>query len=240
MRVLAPLLLLAAAASPLAAQFEGSIHMKMASSDNAPLTEMTYYIKGSHVAYTMSSPMMPGTEMRIIMDQTTMKSTMLMPLSGEMAGAFASMPGMADAKGIMIEADMAKLADMAGGKDAMQQSSIKALGTTQMIAGYKCEDYDATDGKTVVHMCLAQGLGKFAFGGSGGRGGKASAGPSWMRGMDAKMGFPLKVVMGNGKVAMEATSVTKGPVADAMFTVPAGYKPMPNMGAMMGGGRGGN
>src|SRR5207253_7478817 len=92
------------AATPLAAQFEGTVTMKMSGQGpNGSTGEMTMKVatKNGKTATIMTMPTttgpMAGMEMRSIYDPATHTSTTLMPLPPGMSG---SMPGMADAKGM--------------------------------------------------------------------------------------------------------------------------------------------
>ena len=212
-------LLASVAALPAAAQFEGTITMKTMGQGDA-----TYMIKGDKVAFTTQSPMAQGVEVRGIIDFPNHKMVMVMPATGPMA-AMTAMPGMADAKGFTMTIDMNGAA--ANGPTP----TVKDLGTSETIAGYKCEDFEVTDGKNVTKVCMSQELGKFALasGGMGRRGG--GAGAAWTRAFGDKIGMPLKV-WNDGKVSMEVTAVSKGSVPESMFKVPDGYKEMPMMGGM--------
>ena len=215
-RFVAVSLLLVPAAMPLSAQFEGTISMTMSTHSGGNSADMQYLIKGHKIAYTMSSPMAPGQQVRMIMDLDAQKTIMLIPVA------------MGDTKGMMMTIDLKQAAAHAA-KQA--PPVVTALGTSQTIAGYRCSDFEMTDKKNVTRMCISQDLGRFAF--SGGRGGGAAA-PDWTRAFGDKPGFPLKVWTADGKVSMEVTSVHKGSVPDSVFAIPDGYK---DMSGMMGMGR---
>ena len=109
------------------------------------------------------------------------------------------------------------------------------------VAGYDCDDYTMSMGKSFVfELCAAKGLKpppqyyegrKFSF---------ASMGPMGKR--YAKMfeemkkinGFPLSLAMdmdmGKAKThtLTEATEVKKGPIPDSIFEIPAGYAKKPS------------
>jgi len=228
MRTSALFLLAVLPAAPLAAQFEGTIAMKL--SDPAMGTESVeakYYVKGDQFAMAMSAPAsagpMAGQEIRMIFNLSAKKMTMVMPVAGEMAAMLGG------AKGIKMEMNMD---DLPGEDTKAPEGSVKKLGTSQTIASRKCDDYEVTAEGETFQMCLADGLGVFLFS-SGGMGRSASM-PKWARNLDGK--FPLKVSDRRGRAMMEATAITPGTVPASLFAVPADYQ---DMGGMMGGMGGG-
>jgi hypothetical protein len=221
---------LAAAAAPVSAQgFEGTVMIKGDASDPNTMLNQKWSIKGSQMAITgtlnpASANGMTG-EIKILVDWATKKSTTLIPIAPEMAARFGGMGG-ADMKGIKMVADIP--AAQSGGAAA----AMKKLGTSQTIAGFKCDDYEETGASPAHQMCISTELGKFTMPGAGGGRGRAGGGaPSWA-GAIGDAGFPLKVWTPGGKVDFEVTSVEKGSVAASVFEVPAGY-------VDMGRGRGG-
>ncbi len=233
-----PLLLTIALALPLGAQgFEGTVAMKVIAPEGA--IDMKYAIKGDRMAMTMAMPAsagpMAGMEVRMLMDPAAKTITMLMPLPAGMGGG-GFLP--ADTKGIKTVTPIPEATDGA----AEGSASLKKSGTSQTVAGMKCDDYEVTDGSTTTKVCLATGLGKFnypslggGFGGRGNRGGGVNASPGWSKGLGNAPGFPLKVSDAAGNTVLEVTSLQKGPIGDDVFAVPAGYV---DLQAMMGG-RGG-
>jgi len=118
---------------------------------------------------------------------------------------------------------------------------VKALGTSQTIAGHKCNDFEITSTKEVTRVCLSTDMGTFTFptmgGGFGGRGRGGASSPSWTHLLASHPGYPLKAWTPEGKVTFEVTKIEKGSVPAAMFEIPEGYM---DLGGMMGGrGRGG-
>ena len=88
----------------------------------------------------------------------------------------------------------------------------KKLGTSQTIAGLKCDDYEASaDGQT-TKICFAPNVGMFAYpnlgGGMNGRG-RGAAAPGWAKGLPTAPGFPLKAWSADGKVSMEVTAIDR-------------------------------
>src|ERR1041384_7208433 len=189
-RIVAATLLSMTAALPAAAQFEGTVSMKM----DGVQGDMKYMVKGNKLAYMMSSQ---GMEMRVLVDAEAQKAKILIPMA------------MGDSKGMIMTMDL---------KDAAAESEknppvVKPLGTSETIAGYRCDDFEVTQGKNVTRMCITKELGRFTFAGAG----RGRGAPSWVHAFGEKGGFPLKVWTGDGKVAMEVTSVDKGRVPDSTF-----------------------
>ena len=212
------------AAAPLAAQaFEGTVMMRMPVGGTA-LTDAKYMIKGDKIAAIMTmgpgAGPMAGKEMRMITDRTAMTMTMLIPI--EMAGM----------KGMKQVIDLKK----AAAAHTKTPVEAKALGTSDVVAGYKCDNFEITDGKRVSTLCITRELGTFIYpsGGMMGRGGGDA--PAWVTAMRDHPGFPLRVSDHDGKVIMEVTGVKKGNVPSDTFEIPEGYS---DMGGMMGGRGGG-
>src|SRR4051812_17607416 len=99
------------AAPPLAAQFEGTVTMKMtgAGTNDAGPIMMKIAIKGDRSATVITMPAssgpMAGMEMRSIYDPKANTMTALMPIPPGMA----AMPAMANAKGIKTVTDLSKM-----------------------------------------------------------------------------------------------------------------------------------
>lgn len=229
MRRLFPLLLLAAA--PLAAQdWQGSVAMTLTSPEMGrdPIT-MVMHRRGTRIANVMTMPAsagpMAGQETRMIIDEGSRKMTMLTPLAPGMMIPPA-MTGGKPAKGMKIVMDLGAELDDA----KAPEGSVKALGTSQTIAGTKCDDYEVTTEGETMQMCLASGLGKFAFASASPRGMGSASVPAWARAIAGK--FPLQVRDKAGKFTMTATKITPGAPDAALFEVPDGYA---DMSAMMGG-----
>lgn len=127
-------------------------------------------------------------------------------------------------------------------------TEIEDTGKTEVICGYKCNQFLVKDGKTVTEMWLAEDLqGSFMSGSAGGGGGmggmfgkkqNSGAAAQWEKALKGKAGFPLRVVTldakGKETFRMEATKVEKGGVSDADFLPPKDYQKfeMPNFGDM--------
>lgn len=223
-RISSILLLTTLVASPLAAQFEGTVNVKLTTASGEPLA-MKMLIKGDKEVSIMTMPPsagpMAGMEMRSIFDAKANTLTSLMPFPPGMP----AMSGMADAKGFKSVLDFSKLDSSESSK-----ATVKKLGTNERIAGYECEDYEITSANgSVTRACVTHSLGKFVFpeGGMGRRGG--SQAPPWAKAFGNRPGFPLKVWKPDGKVDLEVTSVEKGSVPASMLEIPAGYVDMAGM-----------
>jgi hypothetical protein len=213
-----------AAAAPLAAQFEGTVSMKVSGQNTGDIA-MKMLIKGDQQATVLTLPAsagpMGGMEMRMVYDPKTMTATSLMPLPPQMAQA----PMFANAKGLKTVIDLSKVS--ANPNVPTETVDVKKLGTTEKIAGFDCDDYEIKSSKgETMHACIAQSLGHFLFPSVGGGGS-----PAWTKAFGTKPGFPLKVWSDNGSVAMEVTSIERGSISPDMFVIPEGYM---DMGAMMG------
>jgi len=226
-----------AAAAPLAAQFEGTVTMKVTGVGQAGDISMKMLVKGDQQATLLTMPAsagpMGGLEMRMVYDPKTMTATSLMPIPAQMAQA----PMFANAKGIKTVIDLGKAA--ANPNLEQETVDIKKLGTSEKIAGYDCDDYEITSSKgEPMRACIAQKLGHFLFPSMGSPMGRGPTGaPGWTKVFGTKDGFPLKVWSpSGGGVAMEVLSVERGKVSPDMFEIPDGYM---DLGAMMGGRRGG-
>jgi hypothetical protein len=143
-------------------------------------------------------------------------------------------------KGIKVTQNLDQMTSQMKGPEPV----VKPLGTSETIAGYKCEDFAVTQGSNTTNLCLTHDLGTFTFPASA-TGGRSGA-PSWSRAFAGKPGFPLKVWTPDGKIALLVTSVQKGNVPDDAFAIPDGYMDMGSggMGGMIKGmagqgGRGG-
>jgi uncharacterized protein DUF4412 len=227
MRRLAMLFVLPAfATAPLAAQgFEGTIVMQMANAGTAAPIQLTYVLKGEKTAviFSMNEGAMAGKQMRVISDTRTQKKTMLVP-----------MDGMGASKGMMMTMDMDKIAAEA---PKGPPPDIKDLGTSETIAGFRCENYAITQKTETTTVCISRDLGTFAYPSNPMSKG---APPSWLRVFGDKPGFPMKVTTSDGKGTMQVVSVKKGSVPADAFTIPDGYMDASGMAGMMGrGGRGG-
>jgi hypothetical protein len=226
-----------AAAAPLAAQFEGTVSMKLSNAGaNAGDMTMKMLVKGDQQATILTMPPsagpMGGMEMRMVYDPKTMTATTLIPLPAQLA----QMPALANAKGLKTVIDLAKAKADAAAQQTDEHVDVKKLGTTEKIAGYDCDDYEITSSSNKpMRACIAQSLGHFLFPSLGGMGRGAAQSPAWTKAFGTNPGFPLKVWSTTGEMAMEVTSIERGSVPSSMFEIPEGYVDM----KALFGGRGG-
>jgi len=225
-------LALSMGALPLAAQFEGTIVMKTDNNTNGKTQTMTWYVRPGQVA--MSVPMgevkdNATGEFRMVIDAGAHTSTMLMPMTPEMAKGMGAM--MPNAKGLKIVTKTDSMSISKEGNDV----TITRLGTSETIAGVACDDYSIVGkDKDVTTACISDKMGDFMFPST--TMGRRSAPPAWSRAFGNRPAFPLKVTDDKGRVELEAVSITRGPVPASEFVIPDGYV---DMSAIMGGrGRG--
>ena len=226
MQLLGLTLLLAA---PAAAQnFEGVVTMQTRAEGNT--IQMKAYLTDARQAMVMQMPAsagpMAGAEIRMVIDPATRKVTMLVP-----TGPNSPMPGV---KGMKMVVDMQDVANEAS--DA--NTSLRKLGTSQTIAGMKCDDYEVTTDDGTIKMCTTTALGRYMMPEMSGRAGPPGGVPEWAQAFGNDPVFPLKVWNDEGTMSMEVISVERGAVPAAMLDdSPAGYM---SAGGMMGGMRRGN
>jgi hypothetical protein len=214
------------ATSPLAAQFEGTVSMKLSNTGNGGDMTVKVVEKGGKQATIATLPQsagpVAGVEMRMIYDPQTNTATTLVPLPPGMS----QLPALANAKGIKTVIDLSKMSP--SDASANDKVDVKKLGTSEKIAGFDCEDYEITSPKEKpMRACITQSLGRFLLPQpGGGMGGRGSPPPAWSKAFGDKPGFPLKVWSADGGVAMEVTSVEKGSVPAGAFEIPDGYVDM--------------
>lgn len=218
----APILLTA----PVAAQdFTGKIVMKISGGEMKESMDMTLYLAESKQAIVMLAPAdagpMAGQEIRMVIDPAAGKLTTLMPMPPGMGG----MPG---AKGMKMVTDFSQATQKA--EQAAGESSARELGTSQTIAGMKCDDWEVTTKEETVNMCLTTELGPYRIPEMG-QMGRPPEMPAWTKAFGNKPVFPLRVWGGKDNVEMIVTGVERGSVpARILDANPEGYMAMPGMG----------
>jgi hypothetical protein len=106
----------------------------------------------------------------------------------------------------------------------------KATGKKETIGGFACEEYESTLNGAKIQIWLTKDLPDVEQ--TMKQISEMSANADPFQGMlkDQKItGFPMRTVMempGAGKLTMTVLSVSKDPIADTDFAVPADYKPM--------------
>src|SRR5215208_1868576 len=98
-----------AVAAPLAAQFEGTVSMKVSGTGAGGDLTMKMLVKGDQQATLVTMPAsagpMAGMEMRMVYDPKTSMATTLMPIPPGMQ----QMPAFANAKGLKTVIDLSKV-----------------------------------------------------------------------------------------------------------------------------------
>jgi hypothetical protein len=232
-------LLLAVAASPALAQFEGVIEMKMEGGGTAAMsgTGRTYVTKSAwRSEMEMTSPEMKKDPEKIkaLGGQTSIQMIMLGKLSE---------PGISymlnDRTKTFARIDAAEMTKSLP-KDAEKKWSVKRLGKDR-VAGLTCESVKAveagkpTDYELCVTKEIASGEWMRAL-----QGQQRGAGGLWLKALrDAGVeGFPVRMVIkesetGPVTMKMEATKVERKPLPASLFEIPPGYKETSMMGAMV-------
>ncbi|HVU23161.1 MAG TPA: DUF4412 domain-containing protein [Opitutus sp.] len=223
------LLAVAALATPAAlpaANFEGSVRMKITDPHGAA-HEITQHIKDGLVR---SDVAMEGRTMSMIMDTRKQEMTILMP----------------EQHMYMVHGIPGAAAGPAAPKDGPpDDATLEKTGDTEKILGYNCTKYVVKEPMhhTTTELWLTDELGNFMGLGSGpgpmGMGRRA--GPpraAWEKALAGKDVFPLRVVThdasGAEKFRLEATEVKRESQPDSLFTPPADFRKF-DMGAMMQG-----
>ena len=202
-------------AAPMAAQeCRGTISMRMSAGQSGQLVDTKVYIADGKQAMVMTSPSGPmaGSEMRIVTNPAANTATILISTT--------MMPG---AKGLKM------VSELGGGTPPADAPAMtaKPLGTTQTIAGMRCEDYEVTSEGQVMRMCMTEALGRFALPDMSG-GARGPQRPGWVQAFGNRALFPLKVTSADSRTSMEVTAVERGAPPAAMFDEsPEGYATMP-------------
>lgn len=210
------------AAGPLSAQaFEGVLSSRVPNPMGEGTLESKTFIKGDMAAVVMTLPpggMMSG-EFKIIVNSATGTATILMPM-------FPGMPAPAGTRGMKMVVDLKKE------EGARGDVSATALGTSQTIAGMRCEDYAVKQDNKTTNMCVTAALGDLMGSLASTMGGPNGA-PSWGRAFGDRPMAPLKIWGTDGAVMMEITGAERVAVPRSTFTIPEGYIDGPA--GMMGG-----
>ncbi len=213
-RSLTVMLALLAATAPAHGQdgFEGTITYKLrAGGMDATLR---YMMRGTKVRQEIESGMMPG------------QAVMLMDTEGETIRVI--MPGM----GMYMEMDMKQMmaAAEAQGMTPTTAPKLTKLGTSDEVAGIKCDNYRFESTET-FEACVATGMGWFINAPSGRGRANAMSGPNFAayREQFRNGMLPLRMTRttaGARDVIMEATGIDRKPVDPKMFDLPPGLQKM--------------
>ncbi len=211
--------LLAPQPSVAAQTFEGTITMRLvAPGREGPRTqEVQYQARGGKVRLTVASPM---GEMAMIASPAEQKAYLLL-----------------DAQRMYLELPLPS-PKSAATEPPPAAGRGRPGGAIDTVAGYPCTHRrltlpDGRGGSQRLDACMSTALGPYLNpltamrGAMGGMMGGRSAG--WQEALAAEEGFPLKVTLADGTVAMEVTAVEKRRVSAALFAVPADYvlQPLP-------------
>jgi hypothetical protein len=203
-------------AAPMGAQtFEGTITMRMSVPDGEPMEMKVHHADGKQaVVMSGGAGPMAGGEMRMVMNSAENRVT-----------TFITMGGMGKFKSV------SPLNSTPAGQAADADLTVTKLGTSQTVAGMRCDDYEVTDPKTdkPFRMCMTEALGRLNMPSMGGPG-QGNATPAWSRAFGNRPLFPLKVWNDDSQVAVEVIRVERGSPDKALFdentpgymTAPAG------------------
>ncbi len=208
--------LLALLSSPEHPQFEGTLVVRVGGPGGTGAMVMTLTAKGQKVLTVMA---LPGDkqEYRSITDNKTHTTTNFVPFPPGMAKP----PGVANAKGVITVVKNPVLA-LPTPKPG-EKSDIRALGTSQSIAGYRCEDYEFTAAAgAVTRMCLSKQLGAVFPGMMGGKSVSGQPAP-WAAALGSTPMTPLKVWHPGGEIVLEVIEVKRQLVSPRVFDAPPGY-----------------
>ena len=215
--------------------FEGTITMSLATivADRPMDASIKTATRGDRTVTTLvmgaTAGPMAGTELKTITDR---KAKTLTTMTAMPPGMPPSMTGGGNTKGFVKVEPLSNTANM-GGMGTDTHPVIRKLGTSQTIAGLRCDDYEITEQKaTPIRACVTTALGAFVFpmSGRGAMGGPGASSQGWDAGFGDKPGFPLKVWGGDGKVTLQVTAIDKTPVSESAFAIPEGYVTKPGRG----------
>ena len=188
-----------------AQSFEGQIKMKMQSGKGDPIV-MNYAMKDLRSRIEIPNT---GKESMVgLLDWEKREMSMLMP--GQ------TMYMVIELKDVPAMEELQKT----------QNSTLEKTSETATIVGREATKYIAREGKTVMELWLAPGIGSF-FNMSGGNPMKPKKLSDWEREIIAKKLFPLRTVgfdsKGKKTMTTEVIELTPQKLDDAMFLPPPGY-----------------
>lgn len=192
-----------------AADFEGTVTMKMAGPRGTP-NEMMFSLAKGHSRIDMKTRE-AGTP-AMIFDHAKQEMLILMP----------------EQRMYMVQ-PMTKAGDMSGGPNRGEDASIEKTNETEKILGYDCVKYIAKSKEGVTEIWVTDELGTFmGLGGGNPMGGRSMMPDAWANALRGQQVFPLRVVTKNpgGKESfrMEATAVNKTSLPESTFTAPTDYQ----------------
>ena len=188
----------------LAAQgFEGAITLRVNSGRaGAPPQEIEYLTRNGNVRVNINAP---TGAMSILGLQAESKTYMLM----ESQRMYMEMPK----------------DDIAAAIPRNDDAKVTKTGRKETIAGESCEhvivETNGTNGPQKTDACMAAGLGPFVMPMS-----RLNGLSTWQRQLMKENGFPLRVTLGDGSVALEVTKIEKKRVNADLFRIPADFSKM--------------
>ncbi|MEO5800072.1 MAG: DUF4412 domain-containing protein [Gemmatimonadales bacterium] len=198
------------------APFEGTLTVRVGGPGGTGAMVMKLTAKGTKVLTVMA---LPGNnqELRSVTDNKAHTTTNFTPFPPGMAKP----AGVADAKGVVTV-----VKNPVFGPPVMkrgEKTDIRALGTSQSIAGYRCDDFEFTgEAGAVTRMCLSKQLGAIFPGVMGGKNLNGQATP-WAAALGDKPMTPLKVWRPGGETILEVIEVKRQLVSPHVFDAPPGY-----------------
>lgn len=187
-----------------AQDFEGVITMRMPGMQRqgAPPESVEYWSRAGNVRMNMSSPA---------------GSLVILGLAGEQKVY------------VIVESQKSYMevtpSDAAAA--APTAATVARTGRKELIAGTECEhvivEATGANGVTKTDICLTRALGPFVNPMTTVAGARLSP---WQRQLIADGGFPLKVTLNDGSVALEVTKIERKRVSDALFRIPTDFNKM--------------
>ena len=121
-----------------------------------------------------------------------------------------------------MEMPIADAASSVAAKTAAD-AKVTHTGGMETVAGYACEHITVASAAQTVDICMAKGLGGYV---NPLASMPRSSEPAWQRMLTADGGFPLRVTMPDGSVALEVVKIEKKKLASDLFSVPLTYMKM--------------
>lgn len=198
--------------------FEGKVSLLITTAKSKPQT-LNYAVKGQVLRMDMDTG--KGETFGTIMDLGRHEMLVIM-----------------NAQRMYMTMPMKSLEAKASAAAAESTSQVEKTGKTEMILGYKCEQWLIRDKGHTTEAWVAEGLGSFMGLGGGGPMGGARKPAAWEGAFKAGGGFPLRVIDrdtgGKETFRMEATKIEPGPLPDSLFGPPEGFQKfsMPDLGGL--------
>ena len=185
--------------------FEGHIKMNI-QSPNGKSQEISYAMKGQRMRMELPA----GKDTMVgLLDWSKREMSMLMP-----------------GQNMYMVIEMKDIPAMDRVEKSQENTTLEKTNETAKIVGRTATKYIAHDGKTVMDLWLASGIGSW-FNMSGGNPMKPKKLSDWEKEIIAKGLFPLRTVTYDAKgkqtATMEVVELTPQKLDDSLFEPPAGY-----------------